>query len=227
MEIPSDAPCRARRHRPARHVPRSPRGDPCPPARTAGAGATNRLGETRSSLRQNLRRLGRPTGPSHPVDGRAAHPQAREEPLRRGGLRRLRRDPLLPCLSRGKRFFQHNLPLDRSSMTLWRKRIGAERLETLLADASAIRCDSGAVSRSDRARVRSSLGSIGSMPSGRPAATMAPNSGTGCGVGGFRARCALSTNGPPGDGATRRLEARADVRAHALSPDCFRPARTR
>ena len=45
----------------------------------------------------------------------------------------------------GERFFQHRLPLDRSSMTRWRNRIGAERLETLLADTLAIACDSGAV----------------------------------------------------------------------------------
>ena len=37
------------------------------------------------------------------------------------------------------------LPLDRSSMTRWRKRIGAGRLETLLADTLAIACDGGAV----------------------------------------------------------------------------------
>ena len=45
----------------------------------------------------------------------------------------------------GERFFQHRLPLDRSSMTRWRQRIGAERLETLLADTLAIALDSGAV----------------------------------------------------------------------------------
>jgi transposase, IS5 family len=33
---------------------------------------------------------------------------------------------------------QHRLPLDRSSMSRWRQRIGAERLETLLADTPAI-----------------------------------------------------------------------------------------
>lgn len=44
----------------------------------------------------------------------------------------------------GERFFQHALPLDRSSMTRWRKRIGPERLETLLADTLTIALDSGA-----------------------------------------------------------------------------------
>jgi IS5 family transposase len=37
----------------------------------------------------------------------------------------------------GETHFQHALPLDRSSMTRWRKRIGAEQLEPLLAETLA------------------------------------------------------------------------------------------
>jgi IS5 family transposase len=37
----------------------------------------------------------------------------------------------------GETLFQHALPLDRSSLTRWRKRIGAERLEVLLAETLA------------------------------------------------------------------------------------------
>ena len=37
----------------------------------------------------------------------------------------------------GESHFQHALPLDRSSMTRWRQRIGAERLELLLAETLA------------------------------------------------------------------------------------------
>jgi IS5 family transposase len=37
----------------------------------------------------------------------------------------------------GESHFQHALPLDRSSMTRWRKRIGPERLELLLAETLA------------------------------------------------------------------------------------------
>jgi IS5 family transposase len=37
----------------------------------------------------------------------------------------------------GETHFQHALPLDRSSMTRWRKRIGAERFELLLAETLA------------------------------------------------------------------------------------------
>ncbi|HEV7268111.1 MAG TPA: IS5/IS1182 family transposase [Falsiroseomonas sp.] len=37
----------------------------------------------------------------------------------------------------GESHFQHALPLDRSSMTRWRKRVGAEQLELLLAETLA------------------------------------------------------------------------------------------
>jgi IS5 family transposase len=37
----------------------------------------------------------------------------------------------------GETYFQHALPLDRSSLTRWRQRIGAERLEVLLAESLA------------------------------------------------------------------------------------------
>ena len=41
--------------------------------------------------------------------------------------------------------FRHALPLDRSSTTRWRRRIGAERLEVLLAEALAAAQRAGAV----------------------------------------------------------------------------------
>ncbi|MGK7871623.1 IS5 family transposase [Falsiroseomonas sp. E2-1-a20] len=44
----------------------------------------------------------------------------------------------------GEAYFQHALPLDRSSMTRWRKRIGAERLELLLAETLAAARRAGA-----------------------------------------------------------------------------------
>jgi IS5 family transposase len=37
----------------------------------------------------------------------------------------------------GEAHSKHALPLDRSSMTRWRQRIGAERLEVLLAESLA------------------------------------------------------------------------------------------
>src|ERR687898_2374152 len=45
----------------------------------------------------------------------------------------------------GETFFQHALPLDRSSMTRWRQRIGAQRLEVLLAESLAAAQRGGAV----------------------------------------------------------------------------------
>jgi len=44
----------------------------------------------------------------------------------------------------GESHFQHALPLDRSSMTRWRKRIGAEQLELLLAETLAAAQRAGA-----------------------------------------------------------------------------------
>ncbi len=45
----------------------------------------------------------------------------------------------------GETYFQHTLPLDRSSLTRWRQRIGAERLEVLLAETLAAARHGGAV----------------------------------------------------------------------------------
>jgi transposase, IS5 family len=45
----------------------------------------------------------------------------------------------------GEAYFQHALPLDRSSMTRWRKRIGVERMQTVLAESLAAAQRGGAV----------------------------------------------------------------------------------
>jgi len=45
----------------------------------------------------------------------------------------------------GEAYFRHALPLDRSSMTRWRQRVGAERLEVLLAESLAAAERGGAV----------------------------------------------------------------------------------
>ena len=45
----------------------------------------------------------------------------------------------------GESHFQHALPLDRSSMTRWRQRVGAERMEVLLAETLAAVERAGAV----------------------------------------------------------------------------------
>jgi IS5 family transposase len=53
----------------------------------------------------------------------------------------------------GEAYFQHAWPLDRSSMTRWRQRIGAERLEVLLAESLAAAQRGGAVEEKHLRRV--------------------------------------------------------------------------
>jgi IS5 family transposase len=53
----------------------------------------------------------------------------------------------------GEEFFRHELPLDRSSMTRWRNRIGPEKAEVLLAGTIAAAMKSGAVSPHEMERV--------------------------------------------------------------------------
>jgi IS5 family transposase len=53
----------------------------------------------------------------------------------------------------GEEFFQHRLPLDRSSMTHWRNRMGEERLQALLQESLAVATRTGAIKPGDLARV--------------------------------------------------------------------------
>src|ERR1700726_2362445 len=53
----------------------------------------------------------------------------------------------------GEEFFQHRLPLDRSSMTHWRHRMGEERLQALLQESLAVATRTGAMKPGDLARV--------------------------------------------------------------------------
>jgi len=53
----------------------------------------------------------------------------------------------------GEEFFQHRLPLDRSSMTHWRNRMGEERLQALLQESLAVATKTGAMKPVDLARV--------------------------------------------------------------------------
>lgn len=53
----------------------------------------------------------------------------------------------------GETYFQHALPLDRSSMTRWRQRIGPERLDLLLAESLAAAQRGGAVEEKHFRRV--------------------------------------------------------------------------
>jgi transposase, IS5 family len=53
----------------------------------------------------------------------------------------------------GEEFFQHRLPLDRSSMTNWRNRMGEERLQALLQESLAVATKTGAMKPSDLSRI--------------------------------------------------------------------------
>jgi IS5 family transposase len=53
----------------------------------------------------------------------------------------------------GETYFQHELPFDRSSMTRWRQRIGAEALEVLLAETISIALKTKAVSTRQLERI--------------------------------------------------------------------------
>jgi transposase, IS5 family len=53
----------------------------------------------------------------------------------------------------GEAWFQHRLPLDRSSMTRWRHRIGPERLEAVLAETIAAAKRVGAMAETHARRV--------------------------------------------------------------------------
>jgi transposase, IS5 family len=53
----------------------------------------------------------------------------------------------------GEEFFQHELPLDRSSMTNWRNRMGEERLQALLQESLSVATRTGAMKPSDLSRV--------------------------------------------------------------------------
>jgi IS5 family transposase len=53
----------------------------------------------------------------------------------------------------GEQFFRHKLPLDRSSMTRWRGRIGPDKLELLLAETLSVAMRTNAVTPQACARV--------------------------------------------------------------------------
>ena len=53
----------------------------------------------------------------------------------------------------GEEFFRHTMPLDRSSITRWRNRMGEERLDALLQESLAVATRTGAIKPSDLNRI--------------------------------------------------------------------------
>jgi transposase, IS5 family len=53
----------------------------------------------------------------------------------------------------GEEFFQHKLPFERSSLTRWRQRMGAERLSALLQESLSVATRTGAAKPADFTQV--------------------------------------------------------------------------
>jgi IS5 family transposase len=53
----------------------------------------------------------------------------------------------------GEEFFRHALPHERSNLTHWRQRLGADKLGRLLAESLRVACEAGALKTSDLGRV--------------------------------------------------------------------------
>jgi len=53
----------------------------------------------------------------------------------------------------GEEFFQHQLPLDRSSLTRWRQRMGEERMKLLLEASLSVAVKTGVMKPSDTGQV--------------------------------------------------------------------------
>ena len=85
----------------------------------------------RRGHRRLLRRRAWPARGEHAADGRPAVFEARLRRERRIGGGPLGGEPVLAVLLR-LCYMQHELPIDPSSLSKWRKRVGAERLEKLL-----------------------------------------------------------------------------------------------
>jgi transposase, IS5 family len=61
-------------------------------------------------------------------------------------------NPYYQCFC-GEEFFQHELPFERSSISVWRTRMGEERLQALLQESLAIATRTGAMKPADLSRV--------------------------------------------------------------------------
>ena len=61
-------------------------------------------------------------------------------------------DPYFQCFC-GEEYFQHELPMERSSMTRWRDRIGPEGLEKVFQESLAVAHRVGALREKDLERV--------------------------------------------------------------------------
>ena len=107
--------------------------------RVGAIGAADRLVAVRCGVRRALRREG-PAWVADPVDGRAASAQAHGGVSDEQVCAQWIENAYFQFFC-GETYFQPKLPLDRTSMSVWRGRIGADKLE------AAARRDAGAARR--------------------------------------------------------------------------------
>ena len=74
----------------------------------------------------------------------------------------------------GETYFQHELALERSSMSRWRERLGPDKIETVLAESIAAALKGGAVERKHMARSPARPGSSNTKHFSYPIATSIP-----------------------------------------------------
>jgi len=101
----------------------------------------------------------------------------------------------------GEQYFRHKLPLDRSSMTRWRGRIGADKLELVLAETLRVAMETRAMQPQACERVTVDTGSDqGSCPSHRqpPADARHRVAEPDCPQARHQASPVIPARGPPG-----------------------------
>ena len=84
---------------------------------------------------------------------RPVHPEAHAQPLGRGAVRALDREPLLPILLRRVELLPRSCRSIASSMTRWRQRLGEEQLVALIQESLSVAHKTGAIETKDLERV--------------------------------------------------------------------------
>ena len=118
--------------------------------RAGASGGADRLEALRRSVRRPLRREGPPVG--HPTDG-GLHLLKHARGISDDQVCAQWIENAYFQFFCGETYFQTKLPLDRTSMSVWRGRIGAEKLELLLAETLAAATRAKAVDKSQMQRV--------------------------------------------------------------------------
>lgn len=113
----------------------------------------DRLGGVRERVGRALSVDQRAASHASETGGRVALPPERLSAVGRSHRRKMGREPLLSAFHRRDLLFQHRLPIDASSLTRWRKRIGEEGVEWLLTQTIEAGRKSGGIDESSVKRV--------------------------------------------------------------------------